>query len=104
MWYPHAVVRAADLRAVLAGRVVADTGADAQAAAVDRMALNIGSPFGIESPVRTLRRLSLSGRDPLTGCTKLTVFPPLGLRTDWRHHGTGAHLIITMINFDNFAN
>ncbi|CDO08163.1 GGDEF domain-containing protein [Mycolicibacterium cosmeticum] len=96
---------AAICAAVLAGRVVADTGDIYLAAAAVAIvaALNIGLPFGIESLVRTLRvDLRSSGRDPLTGLHNRRSFHYSAYELIMRHHGTGAHLIITMIDLDNF--
>lgn len=91
--------------AVLAGRVVAKTGdAYLTAAALAVVAaLNVSLPFGIESLVRTLRvDLRSSGRDPLTGLHNRRSFHYSVYELMMRHHGSGAHLIITMIDLDNF--
>ncbi|GAS98563.1 diguanylate cyclase [Mycolicibacterium canariasense] len=96
---------AAICAAVLAGRVVAETGDVHLAAAAVAIvaALNIGLPFGVESLVRTLRvDLRSSGRDPLTGLHNRRSFHYSAYELMMRHHGTGAHLIITMIDLDNF--
>lgn len=96
---------AAVCAAVLAGRVVAETGdVYLTAAAVAIVAtLNIGLPFGIESLVRTLRvDLRSSGRDPLTGLHNRRSFHYSVYELMMRHSGTGAHLVIAMIDLDNF--
>jgi diguanylate cyclase (GGDEF)-like protein len=96
---------AAICAAVLAGRVVAEMGDVYLAAAAVAIvaALNIGLPFGIESLVRTLRvDLRSSGRDSLTGLHNRRSFHYSVYELMMRHHGTGAHLVITMIDLDNF--
>ncbi|WP_243841435.1 GGDEF domain-containing protein [Mycobacterium sp. DL592] len=90
---------------VLAARVVATTGDVylAAAAVAIVVALNIGLPFGIESLVSTLRvDLRSSGRDSLTGLHNRRSFHYSVYELMMRHHGTGAHLMITMIDLDNF--
>ncbi len=96
---------AAICAAVLAARVVSATGDVSLAAAGVAIvaALNIGLPFGIESLVRTLRvDLRSSGRDPLTGLHNRRSFHYSVYELMMRYQGTGAHLMITMIDLDNF--
>lgn len=91
--------------AILASRLIAATGDIAQttAAVITVAALNIGVPFGIESLVHSLRTdLRSSSRDPLTGLHNRRSFHHSAYELMMRHRTTGAHLVVTMIDLDNF--
>lgn len=90
---------------ILTSRLVVATGDIAQAAAavITVAALNIGVPFGIESLVHSLRTdLRSSSRDPLTGLHNRRSFHHSTYELMMRHRKSGTHLVVTMIDLDNF--
>ncbi len=91
--------------AMLAGRVIATTGDIylTAAAVVVVVTVNISLPFGIQSMVLVLRTdLRSSGRDPLTGLHNRRSFHQSVYELMMRHHHSGAHLVITVVDLDNF--
>jgi diguanylate cyclase (GGDEF)-like protein len=90
---------------VLAARLIAATGdvyLTAAALAVV-ITVNVTLPFGIQSVVHTMRTdLRSSGRDPLTGLHNRRSFQHSAYELIMRHHNTGAFLVITVVDLDNF--
>jgi diguanylate cyclase (GGDEF)-like protein len=69
------------------------------------LALNSGVPFGIHSLAHNLRRdLMSSGHDPLTGLLNRRAFYPAAYELLMRSHGSGTHLVVTVIDLDSFKN
>lgn len=103
-----ALVAIAMVTAVIATyRLITSTGdlALAVSCALIVLGLNLGVPFGIRSLAHTLRRdVRSSGHDPLTGLLNRRAFYYGAFELLMRGHGGDAHLIVTVIDLDNFKN